>query len=167
MTRAVLLAVRLFVVGVSLLALPLASLAITWPGLVTHVTDGDSLWIKPLAGGAPREIRLQGIDAPETCQPFGREARDALASRALHRQVIVRTRAHDVYRRTLARVSLGSQDVGAWMVARGYAWSDGYRGRRGPYGNLQAQARAAGYGLWRNGRAQPPREFRRQHGSCR
>lgn len=167
MTAAACIGVRLIAIAASLLTLLPVAHAVTWPGVVTHVTDGDSLWVKPLAGGAPREIRLQGIDAPEICQAFGREARDALAGRALHRQVIVKTRARDVYRRTLARVSLGSQDMGAWMVARGYAWSNGYRGSGGPYATLQAQARAAGYGLWRSARPQPPREFRRQHGSCK
>jgi endonuclease YncB( thermonuclease family) len=167
MIRTATVAARLAFVGAGLLVTPLALHAAILQGMVTHVTDGDSLWVRPLAGGDAREIRLQGIDAPEICQPFGREARDALASRALQRQVVVRTRARDAYQRTLARISLGSQDLGAWMVARGYAWSNGWRSSGGPYAREQAQARAAGLGLWRSGRAQPPHEFRKQHGSCK
>ncbi len=141
--------------------------AAPFAGVVTHVTDGDSLWIRPLAGGEPVEVRLQGIDAPEICQPHGREARAALAALALHRQVTVRPRARDRYERVLARVRLQRQDLGGWMVEQGHAWSDGWRGRRGPYGREQAQASAARLGLWRDSSPLEPRSFRQRHGSCR
>ena len=150
-----------------LLALCPPARALSFQGTVTHVTDGDSLWIRPAAGGSPLAVRLQGIDAPEICQPFGRQARDVLAGRALQRQVTVNTRAHDRYERLLARVSLGSQDLGGWMVAQGYAWSDGFGGRGGPYAQLQAQARGARLGLWSSAQAMPPRRFRQRHGRCR
>jgi len=140
--------------------------AATFRGVVTHVTDGDSIWVRPAAGGQPLEIRLRGIDAPEICQQFGKPARDALVERALHRQVTVKARARDSYRRILGQVSLGDEDLGAWMVGRGYAWSAGYRGKGGPYLALQEQARSARLGLWHSGRAVEPRLFRKQHGSC-
>jgi micrococcal nuclease len=148
------------------LLLSLAAHARTFQGFVTHVTDGDSLWVRAETGGVPREVRLQGIDAPEICQAAGREARDALAGVALHRQVVVQTRARDRYQRIVARVFVGSHDVGGWLVARGYAWSDGYRGRGGPYASQQARAMASGLGLWAVATPMPPREFRRRHGSC-
>ncbi len=151
----------------AVLAAPLWLHAAPFAGVVTYVGDGDSLWIRPLAGGEPVEVRLQGIDAPEICQPHGREAREALAALALHRQVTVRPRARDRYERVLARVRLGQQDVGGWMVARGHAWSDGWRGRRGPYAAQQAHAAAARLGLWRSDGALEPRRFRQRHGSCR
>lgn len=159
--------VRLAVLACSLLLPSVAAHALVFHGVVTHVTDGDSLWVRPSSGAAPREIRLQGIDAPEICQSFGVEARDALASLALHRQVVVTTRARDRYERTVARVRIGSQDLGSWMVSHGYAWSNGRRGSGGPYARQQEQAQAASLGLWRKGRAQPPRDFRKRHGSCR
>ena len=54
-----------------LLTLVVCAQARSFEGVVTHVTDGDSLWVRPASGGAPRQIRLQGIDAPEICQAFG------------------------------------------------------------------------------------------------
>jgi micrococcal nuclease len=151
-----------------------AALLLHWPavhalvvqGIVTHVVDGDSLWVRPAPGAAALEVRLQGIDAPEICQHFGTQARDALAALVLHRRVTLTTRSRDRYQRTLARISVGSQDVGAWMVARGYAWSNGWRDSGGPYAQQQAQARAARLGLWGSGRGMAPREFRKRHGSC-
>lgn len=140
--------------------------AATFRGVVTHVTDGDSIWVRPDSGGQPLAIRLRGIDAPEICQRFGEQARDALAAVALHRQVTVKARARDSYRRVLGQVSLGDKDLAAWLVARGYAWSYGYRGKSGPYQALQERARSARLGLWHSGRAVEPRLFRKQHGSC-
>lgn len=136
-------------------------------GVVTHVTDGDSIWVRAAGGGAPVEVRLQGIDAPEICQAFGPEARDALAGRALRRQVAVNSRAHDKYQRVLGQVSVGGQDLGLWLVSRGYAWSYRYRRDTGPYAAAEAKARQERLGLWSLG-AKPvePRAFRKRHGSC-
>lgn len=133
-------------------------------GIVTHVTDGDTLWVRP-DGGAPLKVRIRGLDAPEICQAFGMQARDALASRVLHRPVRVETRARDVYRRIIGDVSVDGHDVGAWLVAGGFAWSSGYRGRRGPYAQEEVRARGAHAGLWA-APAVEPRLFRQRHGSC-
>lgn len=152
--------------GASLLLAASAVSAGDFTGVVTHVTDGDSLWVRPASGGPPREVRIEGIDAPEICQPFGAEARDALAARVLRRQVTVRSRASDSYQRALAHVSLGDDDLGAWMVGRGLAWSYRFHKDPGPYARQQARAKQARLGLWRSGSPLPPREFRKQHGSC-
>lgn len=139
----------------------------SFEGVVTSVVDGDSLWVRPATGGAPREIRLRGIDAPEICQPHGASARDALAAQVLHRRVVVASRARDSYRRVLAQVSVDGRDVGAWMVARGHAWSHRFQRERGPYAGQETRARHARLGLWADGAAMDPREFRKRHGSCR
>jgi endonuclease YncB( thermonuclease family) len=155
----------------ALLPVLLALLAIapagagTLHGVVSHVTDGDTLWVRP-PGSPPVQVRIQGLDAPEICQPFGQQARDALAERVLHRPVRVSTRARDMYQRSVGTVSLDGQDVGAWLVAHGFAWSARYRGRAGPYAQEEARARQARLGLWARG-AVEPRSFRKRHGSCR
>lgn len=141
--------------------------AANFAGTVTHVTDGDSLWVRPVSGGPPLEVRVQGIDAPEICQAWGRESRDALAAQVLHRQVRVAGRGRDSYQRTLARVSFGGQDVGAWMVSHGHAWSYQFRRNAGPYSLQQSQARGARLGLWGAHAPVAPRDFRRRHGSCK
>ena len=158
---------RCGIAAISLLALPMWAQARSFQGVVTHVTDGDSLWVRPASGGAPRQIRVQGIDAPEICQAFGVPARDALAAHVLHRRVAVNSRAQDSYQRALGRVSLNGQDLGAWMVGRGYAWSHRFRRHGGPYAAQEAQARKARLGLWAHGPAIEPREFRKRHGSCK
>jgi endonuclease YncB( thermonuclease family) len=37
---------------------------LAWPGIVTHVSDGDTVWVQPLQGGEAHKVRLLGIDAP-------------------------------------------------------------------------------------------------------
>lgn len=134
-------------------------------GVVTHVTDGDTVWVR--TEHARIKVRLQGIDAPERCQPWGPQARDALARRLMNRQVDVQTRAYDDYRRAISRLTLDGEDVGAWMVAEGHAWSARYRRSLGPYATQESAARAARRGLFAHADAVEPRAFRQQHGPCR
>lgn len=135
-------------------------------GVVTHVTDGDTVWVRTVEGGRLK-LRLQGLDAPERCQAWGPQARDALAARLMHRQVEVQTRARDDYQRTIARVSLQGEDVGAWMVSEGHAWSARYRRSLGPYASQEVAARGARRGLFAQPDAVEPRLFRKAHGPCR
>lgn len=135
-------------------------------GTVSYVSDGDTLWVLPDAGGRPRKLRLDGIDAPEICQPGGAASRAVLVQRALHRQVEVSVRRHDDYGRGLARIQLAGNDVGAQMVASGHAWSYRWRRSRGPYAVEEAAARQAGRGLFAVDQPELPRDFRKRHGSC-
>jgi micrococcal nuclease len=135
-------------------------------GSVSHVSDGDSLWVRPAGGGAPVEIRLLDIDDPEGCQAHGAQARQALAGRVLRQPVRVLTRGRDDYGRTLARVEHRGEDLGGWMVARGHAWSATFRRRAGPYAALEAQARRTRRGLWAAPAPMEPRKFRQRFGRC-
>ncbi len=141
-------------------------------GVVTRVSDGDTLWIRPDAppGGRqakPFKLRLQGIDAPERCQAWGPQAQAALAARVLHRRVELQSRgASDDYGRALGNVLLAGEDVSGWMVSQGHAWSYRHRRSPGPYAAQEQAARQSGKGLFADPRAVEPREFRKAHGPC-
>ena len=142
-----------------------------WSGTVTHVTDGDTLWVRPASGGNPVRIRIDGVDAPEICQTYGIASRKALAARLAKQAVTVQSASRDSFGRLLARVSVttkvkGSADVGEWLVREGHAWSYRYRRDSGPYAKQQAAARAARKGLFATVRPEEPREFRKRHGAC-
>ncbi|HYW56900.1 MAG TPA: thermonuclease family protein [Polaromonas sp.] len=140
-----------------------------WAGSakVTYVTDGDTLWVRPGGAGKPIKIRIDGIDAPEICQAGGEAARAALASRVVGRTVVFSTRRQDDYGRHVATIELDGEDVAAWMVGQGHAWSYQIRRDGSPYRALQIEARSARRGLFAQPGAMHPRVFRRQHGSCR
>ena len=135
-------------------------------GVVTRVSDGDTLWVRLAEGGEPVKVRFQGVDAPEACQPWGPQARQALKSRTLHQKVRINSRARDDFGRLLAQVHMGEDDLAAWMAAQGHAWSYDYRGRDGPYAAEQRSARSARRGLWAAAAPMEPRDFRKQQGAC-
>ena len=143
-----------------------AQAAKAFTGVVTHVSDGDTLWVAPDNGGPPRKLRLDGIDAPEICQPGGLASRRALEQAVLHRPVQVQVRRRDDFDRELARVRIDGRDLGARLVSEGQAWSYRWRRSAGPYAAEEAQARLARRGLFADARAEPPRDFRRRNGPC-
>jgi endonuclease YncB( thermonuclease family) len=111
-------------------------------------------------------LRLDGMDAPELCQPEGPAAREALAAWALRRHVEVTVWRYDDYGRGLARIRLDGQDLGARMVREGHAWSYRYRRDPGPYLAEENEARARQRGLFRQAAPEVPRAFRQRHGPC-
>jgi endonuclease YncB( thermonuclease family) len=126
-----------------------------------RISDGDSFHL-----GTER-IRLLGVDAPEldqTCTdakgddwPCGRRARDLLASLVAGETLDCQPNGHDRFGRILATCSAGGSDLGARMVAAGFAIS------ADDYGRDEAAARAARRGLWA-GQFERPRTWRDRHG---
>ena len=137
-------------------------------GTVTRVSDGDTLWLRldDERRKKPVKLRLEGIDAPESCQPWGPESTQALTSRVKGRRVQVVLKAQDDYRRWLASLWMDGDDVSAWMVHEGHAWS--YRSGRGPgpYADEERAARGARRGLFSQPDPMLPQVFRRWHGEC-
>jgi len=134
-------------------------------GVVTTVTDGDSLWLAA-PGQRDIEVRLRDIDAPEICQVWGLEARGALEEMVLGRSVVLRIAGHVTYGRTLGQVLADDVDVAVKMVEEGHAWSVRTNWDRGPLVSQERMARALRRGL--HGLPSPvmPRDFRQGHGPC-
>ncbi len=141
----------------------------TLTGVAIRVTDGDTLWVRPVGDAHLREpvkVRLLGIDAPERCQSGGHAATLALTSRVLHTTVFVRVVGKDSYGRSLGEVHRRGEDVGAWMVREGHAWSHRRHGVADPYATEEQEARAARRGLFGDPGAIEPGVFRQRHGPC-
>ena len=145
----------------AILLFPTVGLAQTGPA---QVIDGDGL----VVGG--RELRLDGIDAPEwkqTCRRdgsdwyAGREATAALRSLVAGRTVSCHDTGARSYRRIVAVCYLRGEDVGALMVRLGWAF-DAPKYSAGRYAAAEAEARLAGRGLWQ-GECQPPWNWRRDN----
>lgn len=138
----------------------------TWTGVVTHVSDGDTLWVVPEDKHKKVKVRIKGIDAPELCQHWGEQSREALRSRVMGQVVQVHSSELDQYGRTLGQVMLHQQDVGEWMVIQGHAWSYRFKEKEGMYDGQQQTAKSSGVGLYANPKAVRPQWFRKQHGPC-
>lgn len=111
-------------------------------GVVTHVRDGDTL---ELSG---RVVRLQGVAAPELHEAFGREAKDALERLVLGRTLDCIPDGSRSYGRIVAVCRLSGEDVGARMVASGFA-RDCPRFSAGRYAALEREAERRGSPLRR------------------
>ena len=134
-------------------------------GVVSKVTDGDSLWLTP-AGKKPIEVRLRDIDAPESCQPWGAQARTALAELALNKVATLQISGRDSYGRTIGVLMIDDLNVGKHLVENGHAWSARSRWDQGPLVKQEKMARALSRGLHGTPGAVQPVEFRRAHGKC-
>jgi len=127
-------------------------------GRVVAVHDGDTITV--LAAGRDLRVRLVGIDAPERGQPFANASRHALEALVAGRDVLVVERGRDGYGRVLGRVLVGQIDVNAAQVRAGYAWVYRRFMQDAQLIALEAEAKAAGRGLWRDPNAVPPWRFR-------
>jgi micrococcal nuclease len=135
-------------------------------GQVSRIVDGDTLWLKTAADAEPVVVRIEGIDAPESCQPGGGDATEALTKLALNRNVTVRIAARDDHGRTVGKVFDGSTDLGDRMVRDGHAWSMRFKYDRGPYVAEERMAQALKRGLHAESGAVMPRDFRQRNGEC-
>jgi micrococcal nuclease len=134
-------------------------------GIVTQVTDGDTLWLKP-SQGKPIEVRLRDIDAPEICQPWGDESRKALSELTLNKVASLQVQAHDKYGRAVGSLMIEDTHVSRYMVENGHAWSVRSRYDQGPLVKQEKMSRALTRGLHSQGGAIQPWEWRRTRGAC-
>lgn len=115
-------------------------------GTVVSVTDGDTIRVQLSSG--PIRVRFQSIDAPEHDQPWGQEARAALASRLDGRRVALEVETQDRYERLVATVYLGDENINAWMVQEGHAWAYREYLKDPQFCQSEADARTRHLGLW-------------------
>jgi len=166
----------LLILTALLIFLPTASQAVplrTVTATITKITDGDTVQaITP--EGTKLKVRLYGIDAPEIAkgkipgEPFGVDARDYLASLVSQKAVRVEIRDTDRYRRMVAILWLGEQNVNLTMIAAGMA--EAYveylkQPYRAPFIQAEQEAKSQGKGIWLQGSSyERPSHFRRKVG---
>lgn len=131
-------------------------------GKVVGITDGDTLTLLT-ESKQPVKVRLAEIDTPESGQPYGSRARQALSDLAFGKQARVAVTDRDRYGRTVGRVYVGEKDVNAELVRQGAAWVYRQYAHDKALFTLEEEARRMQRGLWALPEAQqvPPWEWRR------
>jgi len=110
---------------------------------VARVIDGDTF-----VAGDGQHYRLWGVDAPERGQPWSAKATAALEEITAGQPVTVEP-VGESYQRTVARVAVGGGDVSAELARRGLArWKPEFAPNSAGYAEAEAEARAAGRGIW-------------------
>lgn len=132
---------------------------------VVGISDGDTLHaVFPRGHWAAgnQRVRLIEIDAPESSQPFGKRAKQALSALVFGQQVTLRVVGRDIYCRPLAAVYREGSYVNLLMVQQGYAWANKEFGRDPAFAKAQAAAQRARAGLWADPNPIYPGSFRRK-----
>jgi micrococcal nuclease len=130
---------------------------------VIGITDGDTLLV--LRAQTQIKLRLDGIDAPESGQAFGKRAKQAASALAFGREVTVQPKEHDRYGRLVARIVLpDGRSLNQELVRQGWAWwFRRYAPNDRVLETLEGEAREAGRGLWADPKPVPPWDWRKAH----
>jgi endonuclease YncB( thermonuclease family) len=102
-------------------------------GPVTHVRDGDTIKIGPVA------IRLEGVSAPELKENLGSDAKVFMGKLVIGRLVLCRLTGAKTYDRFVGICFLDRQDIGETIIAEGLAL-DCPRYSKGRYAKFQTAA---------------------------
>ena len=150
-----------------LLLFPIVVSADTLIGKVVKITDGDTLVVLD-AGNTQHKIRLSGIDAPESNQPFGKRSKEALSALVAGQRVEVDWHKHDRYGRIVGKVIAQGKDVNLAQIRMGMAWwyrkyaDEQSRVDQGLYAAAEAKARMTGVGLWKDKDPIAPWDWRKR-----
>lgn len=145
-----------------LITAPFLSFAQSWSGKAVHITDGDTYVVRK-APGKKVDVRLYGIDAPETGQPYGHKATKAARQKLLNSNIRVKPIEKGPYGRLISIVYSGQTCLNRWLLNKGLAWYSGKYCKRSiceSWQNIEQQQRAQNTGLWSQADPTPPWQFR-------
>jgi len=146
---------------------------------VVRVSDGDTIVVLD-SSKQQHKIRLSGIDAPESQQPFGNASRKHLAQLVAGKTVSIEWTKHDKYGRIVGKVRVAPSDacpdsrpdcpktLDACLaqITSGLAWhfkryqAEQSEEDRERYAFAEVEARAKRAGLWKDASPMPPWEWR-------
>lgn len=131
-------------------------------GEVIHVTDGDTF--DCILEGKEVTIRLYGVDAPESGQPYGDDAEQWLRDQISDKSLNIERIEEGYYGRTIAIVKINGKNINGALVKNGLAWvSDRYCDREklcNRWRKYQQQARNGDVGLWSQPNPVAPWDYR-------
>ncbi len=168
-----------------LLLLPLLFLSFaqaeTFQCGVVGVTDGDT--ITCLTDEKKQvKVRLYQIDAPESGQAYGQQAKQLLSDMIYNKHVKIENMGLDRYKHTLGIITahkfkpcksappdrpqpFGCYDlinINLEMIKYGYAWYNPFDGENPEYQQAELEVKAAKRGLWADEHVMSPWEWRKQ-----
>ena len=148
-----------------LLICPILVFSKTFTAKVIRVVDGDSVNVLRISDKEELRLRLYGIDAPETKQPYGRESKDALKGfLGPKTEISVKVLDKDRYGRLICELHLDNKDISVneWMVSEGNAWHyEKYAPNDMSLQSAEKNARKNKLGLWSSIDPIPPWQFRK------
>jgi len=117
------------------------------------VVDGDTLIVK--CKKRQMIVELDGVDAPELGQPWGKDVRAFVADMVRGREIEVEL-LETSNGTVTARVRVGGEDLSRLLAQRGLAWGTD----DGELEELTDEIQSSPCGLWLDPEPVPPWEFR-------
>lgn len=130
--------------------------------VVTKIIDGDSIKAKD-KDGKEYEIQIEGTDAPESKQPYGKESTDALRVMLADHPIRVTWQKKDNFERLLAQVHVGDKHINSEMIREGHAWHFKRYNQSEQLAACEAEAKKEKRGLWRTENPQAPWDYRKEN----
>ena len=129
---------------------------------VIKVIDGDSIKVRT-AEGKEYEIQIEGTDAPELKQEYGKESSEALKKMVFDSDVRVSWKKKDNFDRPLAQVYRGDKHINAEMISSGNAWHFKRYNQSQALADLEIQAKKEKKGLWKLENPITPWDYRKEN----
>lgn len=139
----------------------------TLTGIVVGIADGDTLTLLD-ANRQQHKIRLMGIDAPESHQPFGQKSKTQLSAMTFNREATAECGKIDKYHRRICKIVVAGVDINLEQIKSGMAWHyKQYANEQSPsdredYTVGEFNAKIRRLGLWSDKNPIPPWDWRRQ-----
>lgn len=122
---------------------------------VMKVIDGDTVRVLDRDFQSVL-IQLNGVDAPELPQAFGKDARTALGKRLDGKVVRVVVSDRDELNRIAGEMFDGQQSINVWVIMQGLGWYNHKYNKDPAKSDAEIAAREAGRGLWADESPMPP-----------
>ena len=131
-------------------------------GDITKVIDGDSIKVRT-SDEMEYEIQIEGTDAPELKQPFGKESAEALQKMLGTSKVKVTWQKKDNFERLLAQVYVEDKHINSEMIRTGNAWHFKRYNQSKKLADLEIEAKKERLGLWGTDNPQAPWDYRKEN----
>lgn len=132
--------------------------------------EDDTAWgfgvdmdLDPAPDKIPTIVHLAEIDAPELNQPYGPEARKALADKILGRIVRVTYAEKDRNEHLVGEVYLRDRWINQEVLAEGCGWHDKRYSDDDLLDTAEQEAKGKHAGLWGGTQPVPPWDWRQKH----
>lgn len=131
-------------------------------GKVTRIIDGDSILVTD-AKSVEYEVQLEGIDAPELKQDFGKESTEGLTKLLKGKTVRLTWKSTDNFDRLLAQVYDGEKHINMEMIKSGMAWHFKRYNKDETLSKAETEAKEAKKGLWATESPVAPWDYRKEN----
>jgi len=146
-----------FLINSIIVCVSLPAMAAVFDCVVVRVIDGDTIIVKR-NNNAELTVDLYGIDAPETGQNFGKEAKLFLEKKTLNKKaaLTIKSKASNRPQAEVWVLSGYKVCINETMLRKGLAWSVSKK-----YKRLENNARRKKLGVWSLPDPTPPNEYRK------